>query len=119
MRVCARAPVDGMFLGGGGRVQVRHLIWFANGEISAASPQLETPLEIVVDGLSRCGVVMKPGKPFDVYVGQVKPIDDARPRLFFMMRPRMTQPLLRPHFTPDWANSVGAGGCVHGVERGR
>jgi len=33
--------------------------------------QLEKPLEIVVDGLSRHGVVMKPDKPFDVYVGQV------------------------------------------------
>jgi len=33
--------------------------------------QLEKPLEIVVDGLSRHGVVMKPEKPFDVYVGQV------------------------------------------------
>jgi len=33
--------------------------------------QLETPLEIVVDGVSRRGVVMKPGSPFDLYVGQV------------------------------------------------
>ncbi|KAL1495700.1 hypothetical protein AB1Y20_016563 [Prymnesium parvum] len=33
--------------------------------------RLDTPLEIVVDGVSRRGVVMKPGKPFDVYVGQV------------------------------------------------
>jgi len=33
--------------------------------------QLESPLEIVVDGLSRHGVVMKQGKPFDVYVAQV------------------------------------------------
>jgi len=33
--------------------------------------RLDTPLEIVVDGESRHGVVMKPGKPFDVYVGQV------------------------------------------------
>lgn len=32
--------------------------------------QLETPLEIVIDGVSRRGVVMKPGKPFDVFVGQ-------------------------------------------------
>ena len=32
---------------------------------------LDEPLEIVVDGLSRRGVVMKPGNPFDVYVGQV------------------------------------------------
>ena len=32
---------------------------------------LEKPLEIVVDGQSRHGVVMKPGKPFNVYVGQV------------------------------------------------
>jgi len=33
--------------------------------------RLETPLEIVVDGQSRHGVVMKAGKPFDVYVSQV------------------------------------------------
>ena len=33
--------------------------------------RLDAPLEIVVDGQSRHGVVMKPGKPFDVYVGQV------------------------------------------------
>jgi len=33
--------------------------------------QLDAPLEIVVDGISRRGVVMKPGKPFDLYVGQV------------------------------------------------
>ena len=33
--------------------------------------RLDAPLEIVVDGLSRHGVVMKPGKPIDVYVGQV------------------------------------------------
>jgi len=33
--------------------------------------QLERPLEIVVDGLSRHGVVMKQDKAFDVYVGQV------------------------------------------------
>jgi len=33
--------------------------------------QLEAPLEIVVDGVSRRGVVMKPGSPFDLYVGQV------------------------------------------------
>ena len=33
--------------------------------------RLDAPLEIVVDGLSRRGVVMKPGKPFDMYVGQV------------------------------------------------
>jgi len=33
--------------------------------------QLERPLEIVVDGQSRHGVVMKPGKAFDVYVSQV------------------------------------------------
>ncbi len=36
--------------------------------------RLETPLEVVVDGVSRKGVVMKPGSPFDVYVGQ-----DSRP----------------------------------------
>ena len=33
--------------------------------------KLSSPLEIVVDGQSRHGVVMKPGKPFDVYVSQV------------------------------------------------
>lgn len=33
--------------------------------------RLDKPLEVVVDGVSRRGVVMKPGKPFDVYVGQV------------------------------------------------
>jgi hypothetical protein len=33
--------------------------------------QLDAPLEIVVDGQSRHGVVMKPGKAFDVYVSQV------------------------------------------------
>jgi len=33
--------------------------------------QLDGPLEIVVDGQSRHGVVMKPGKAFDVYVSQV------------------------------------------------
>jgi hypothetical protein len=33
--------------------------------------RLEKPLEIVVDGLSRYCVVMKPEKPFDVCVGQV------------------------------------------------
>ena len=41
---------------GGGRV--RHV-------------RLDAPLEIMVDGVSRRGVVMKPGKPFDLYVGQV------------------------------------------------
>ena len=30
-----------------------------------------SPLEIVVDGQSRHGVVMRPGKAFDVYVAQV------------------------------------------------
>jgi len=33
--------------------------------------QTEAPLEIVVDGTSRHGVVMKPGKGFDVYVSQL------------------------------------------------
>jgi len=33
--------------------------------------QLPAPLEIVVDGVSRRGVVMKPNNPFDLYVGQV------------------------------------------------
>jgi len=33
--------------------------------------RLDKPLEVVVDGLSRHGVVMKADKPFDVYVGQV------------------------------------------------
>jgi len=33
--------------------------------------RLDAPLEIVVDSQSRHGVVMKPGKPFDIYVGQV------------------------------------------------
>ena len=33
--------------------------------------QVGDPLEIVVDGQSRHGVVMKPGKAFDVYVSQV------------------------------------------------
>ena len=33
--------------------------------------QTESPLEIVVDGHSRHGVVMRPGKSFDVYVSQV------------------------------------------------
>jgi len=33
--------------------------------------QLSSPLEIVIDGNSRHGVIMKPGKPFDVYVSQV------------------------------------------------
>jgi hypothetical protein len=33
--------------------------------------QLDQPLEVVVDGMSRRGVVMKQGKAFDVYVGQV------------------------------------------------
>jgi len=33
--------------------------------------RLADPLEVVVDGQSRHGVVMKMGKPFDVYVGQV------------------------------------------------
>ena len=33
--------------------------------------QFDEPLEIVVDAASRHGVVMKPGKPFDVYVSQV------------------------------------------------
>lgn len=33
--------------------------------------RLDAPLEIVVDGMSRRGVVMKQGKPFEVYVGQV------------------------------------------------
>eukprot|EP00320_Phaeocystis_rex_P020555 CAMPEP_0119066418 /NCGR_PEP_ID=MMETSP1178-20130426/8965_1 /TAXON_ID=33656 /ORGANISM="unid sp, Strain CCMP2000" /LENGTH=1126 /DNA_ID=CAMNT_0007048017 /DNA_START=54 /DNA_END=3434 /DNA_ORIENTATION=+ len=33
--------------------------------------RLASPLEIVVDGMSRRGVVMKPDKPFEVYVGQV------------------------------------------------
>lgn len=32
---------------------------------------VDAPLEIVVDGQSRHGVIMKQGKPFDVYVGQV------------------------------------------------
>ena len=33
--------------------------------------RLEAPLEIVVDGMSRRGVVMKADKPFEVYVGQI------------------------------------------------
>ena len=33
--------------------------------------RLDAPLEIVVDGMSRRGVVMKADKPFEVYVGQV------------------------------------------------
>jgi len=33
--------------------------------------KLDSPLEIVVDGASRCGVVMKPDSPFEVYVSQV------------------------------------------------
>ena len=33
--------------------------------------RLDTPLEVVIDAQSRNGVVMKPGKPFDVYVSQV------------------------------------------------
>ncbi|KAG8458317.1 hypothetical protein KFE25_005164 [Diacronema lutheri] len=44
--------VDGMAL-----THVRHV-------------RLATELEVVCDGLSRRGVVMKPGKPFDVYVAQ-------------------------------------------------
>ena len=36
-----------------------------------AEQEATTPLEIVVDGMSRRGVVMKPDKPFEVYVGQV------------------------------------------------
>ena len=33
--------------------------------------RLSAPLEIVLDGRSCHGVVMKPGKPFDTYVSQV------------------------------------------------
>ena len=33
--------------------------------------RMDRPLEIVVDGLSRQGVVMKPGHPFELHVGQV------------------------------------------------
>ena len=33
--------------------------------------QTDAPLEIVVDGTARTGVVMRPGKSFDVYVSQV------------------------------------------------
>ena len=33
--------------------------------------RMDQPLEIVVDGLSRQGVVMKPGHPFELHVGQV------------------------------------------------
>ena len=33
--------------------------------------RLPEPLEIVVDGQTRHGVVMKPGKAFEVYVSQV------------------------------------------------
>jgi len=33
--------------------------------------RLPEPLEVVVDGMSRRGVVMKPGKPFEVYIAQV------------------------------------------------
>lgn len=32
--------------------------------------RLAEELEVVCDGLSRRGVIMKPGKPFDVYVAQ-------------------------------------------------
>lgn len=32
--------------------------------------RLADELEVVCDGLSRRGVIMKPGKPFDVYVAQ-------------------------------------------------
>lgn len=32
---------------------------------------LPEELEVVCDGLSRRGVIMKPGKPFDTYVAQV------------------------------------------------
>ena len=51
----AQPPVEGM---AGGYEYVRHV-------------RLNEPLDVVIDGVSRHGVVMKPGKPFDVYVAQV------------------------------------------------
>ena len=33
--------------------------------------QFEQPLQVVVDGLSHSAVIMKPGKDFEVYVGQL------------------------------------------------
>eukprot|EP00965_Chrysotila_dentata_P015877 525483-Pleurochrysis_carterae.AAC.1 len=55
--------------------------------------QLDAPLEIVVDGISRRGVVMKPGKPFDLYVGQARPT-------YRRLSPVLS-PFTPPHPTPS------------------
>lgn len=51
-RFAPQSPVDGI-----AARHVRHV-------------RLAEELEVVCDGLSRRGVIMKPGKPFDVYVAQ-------------------------------------------------
>ena len=43
---------------------------------------LSDPLEIVVDGQSRHGVVMRPGKSFGVYVEQVAPFMQQREEMY-------------------------------------
>jgi len=58
--------------------EVVDLSWFGQQKEAGLVPDLkltrhvrfDEPLEVVVDGLSQCGVVMKPGKSFAEYVGQ-------------------------------------------------
>ena len=50
--------------------QPRHASAASEGQY-ARHVRLADPLEVVVDGQTRHGVVMKPGKPFEVYVSQV------------------------------------------------
>ena len=44
--------------------------------------QTEQPLEIVVDGQSRHGVVMRPGKSFGVYVEQIAPFMQLQQEMY-------------------------------------
>ena len=43
---------------------------------------LTEPLEIVVDGQSRHGVVMRPGKSFGVYVEQIAPFMQLQQEMY-------------------------------------
>jgi len=69
------ANVDDSSSSGGGAEVADYAYWDSLPAIGEGKfvrhVRLDAPLEIVVDGVSRHGVVMKPGKPFDVYVAQV------------------------------------------------
>jgi len=53
-----------------------YAFWDSQSDVSHGTKyvrhvQMDEPLEIVVDGQSRHGVVMRPGRSFEVYVSQV------------------------------------------------